>query len=261
MTLLPGPRDLHAPQLLTEAQRLMASGGFLAVAWNDRWVACAGAGVRVCGVASSRVLGVSRLDVKPQQTVILADVLAYCCCCLRCCPTPRPLPSVCVCVHPLPFPVLHHHHQHTRRDLSSPFVSDLESLLEHINPHYCRSSRQHSPPAVASALSGGGALSLHSYAAWAHSLSMAKAGVLQDLLGGFEVVRPYLAASSTHRKAFHQVRGWVWVCVERGTISKGRQRERPRQSSQNPSLRCVQHSAGRLDLGLQSMLMAPNVGA
>jgi hypothetical protein len=85
-------------------------------------------------------------------------------------------------------------------------VSDLEALLETINPHYCRSSRQHSPPAVAAALSGGGSLALHSYAAWGHSLSMAKAGVLQDLLGGFEVVRPYLAASSTHRKAFHQVR-------------------------------------------------------
>jgi hypothetical protein len=38
VTLLPGPRDLHAPQLLAEAQRLMASGGYLAVAWNDRWV-------------------------------------------------------------------------------------------------------------------------------------------------------------------------------------------------------------------------------
>jgi hypothetical protein len=175
-----------------------------------------------------------------------------------------------------------------RRDLSSPFVSDLESLLEQINPHYCRSSRQHNPPAVLAALSDGGALALHSYSSWAHSLNMARAGgwvggctatltecgdesrpdskmwlgwliglgrhaqltcrsrptfagrcshvgeltwhavsntdsnpaavllsplppflaaagVLQDLLGGFTVVRPYLAASSAHRKAFHQV--------------------------------------------------------
>jgi hypothetical protein len=106
------------------------------------------------------------------------------------------------------------------RDLTSPFVSDLESLLEQINPHYCRSSRQHSPAAVLAALSDGGSLALHSYTSWGHSMSMAKAGVLQDLLGGFAVVRPYLAASSTHRKAFHQVggrgrggekcvRGWV----------------------------------------------------
>jgi len=84
-------------------------------------------------------------------------------------------------------------------------VSDLESLLESINPHYCRSSRQHNPPAVLSALCDGGALALQSFSSWAHSLSMARAAVLQDLLGGFAVVRPHLAASSTHRKAFHQV--------------------------------------------------------
>jgi hypothetical protein len=38
VTVLPGPRDLHAPELLAEAQRLMANGGYLAMAWNDRCV-------------------------------------------------------------------------------------------------------------------------------------------------------------------------------------------------------------------------------
>lgn len=38
VTVLPGPRDLHAPDLLAEARRLMAAGGYLAVAWNDRCV-------------------------------------------------------------------------------------------------------------------------------------------------------------------------------------------------------------------------------
>jgi hypothetical protein len=37
VALLPGPRDLHAPDLLAEARRLMTQGGYLAVAWNDRW--------------------------------------------------------------------------------------------------------------------------------------------------------------------------------------------------------------------------------
>jgi hypothetical protein len=108
------------------------------------------------------------------------------------------------------------------RDLSSPFVSDLESLLEQLNPHYCRSSRQHTPPAVLAALSDGGALALHSFTTWPHSLGMARAGVLQDLLGGFAVVRPYLAASSSHRKAFHQVRGVVGRPGGGGELCAGR---------------------------------------
>ena len=94
---------------------------------------------------------------------------------------------------------------HTPRDLDSPFVCDLESLLESINPHYCRSSRQHNPPAVLPALSDGGALALEAFVSLPHALPLACGAVLQDLLGGFAVVRPYLAASSTHRKAFHQV--------------------------------------------------------
>jgi hypothetical protein len=124
--------------------------------------------------------------------------------CATCSGTAHPYPdNLSKCMHCAPPPVF----AHTRRDLSSPFVSDLESLLEQLNPHYCRSSRQHTPPAVLAALSDGGALALHSFTTWPHSLAMARAGVLQDLLGGFAVVRPYLAASSSHRKAFHQVRG------------------------------------------------------
>lgn len=42
------------------------------------------------------------------------------------------------------------------RDLSSPFVCDLESLLESINPDYCRSSKQHNPPAWTHSLTDGG---------------------------------------------------------------------------------------------------------
>lgn len=36
VTVLPGPPSMAAAELLAEARRLMAKGGYLAVAWNDR---------------------------------------------------------------------------------------------------------------------------------------------------------------------------------------------------------------------------------
>lgn len=54
VTVLPGPRDLHSPELLAEARRLMANGGYLAVAWNDRYVAGARRGSLLGGFLALR---------------------------------------------------------------------------------------------------------------------------------------------------------------------------------------------------------------
>jgi hypothetical protein len=118
-------------------------------------------------------------------------------------------------------------------------MADLEGLLEGVNPTYCRTAAQHAPPAVLSALrcsssqdeDGGGdstssgatcttaaagrtstpddddaPLRLASYASFQHTLCLPRSGALADLLvHGCDAVRPATAASSAHRKAFHQV--------------------------------------------------------
>eukprot|EP00775_Hariotina_reticulata_P009209 gene9209-9376_t len=90
------------------------------------------------------------------------------------------------------------------RDLGSPFVNELESLLEDVNPEYCRASKQHNPPAWTSALADGGVLRLVSFTCHPHGLSMPNCGTLQHLLCGLTCVRAHLAASSATRKRFLQ---------------------------------------------------------
>jgi hypothetical protein len=73
------------------------------------------------------------------------------------CPLPKQswLETLLLPCSPLDINSLPAYHHASCRDLSSPFVCELEALLEGLNPDYCRASRQHNPPAWTNALTDG----------------------------------------------------------------------------------------------------------